>query len=133
MRGTNYEYIFQRWKMSDNEQSLLEPASSDTLLCNSQGLFSGRRKNFPFCRAGPASWSFNLFCRAGPASWSFNFLATVQRTALRRAEPSTSTALNRELFRTYHRTRQGNAGTYPFVCLCQRDLLVNHLDGTRQR
>src|SRR5258707_11286385 len=120
MRGTNYEYIFQRWTTSNNEQSLLEPASSDTLLCNSQGLSSCRRKNLPFCRAGSASCLFN-------------FPATVQRTALRRAEPSTSTAFNRGLFRTYHRTRQGNVGTYPFVCLRRRDLLVNHLDSTRQR
>jgi len=39
----------------------------------------------------------------------------------------------RELFRICLRTRQGNAGTYPFVCLRQRDLLVNHLDSTRRR
>lgn len=62
---------------SEIAHSLLEFVNSETLRCNSHGL-SGGRMNSPVCRAGLASCSFNL-------------PATLQRTALSRAEPSTST------------------------------------------
>jgi len=61
-----------------NVHSLLELANSETVRFNSTVLFSGKRMNSPAWRA--------ILANAGSSA-----PATVQRTALRRAEPSTLT------------------------------------------
>src|SRR5579863_7549153 len=61
-----------------NAHSLLELANSETVRFNSTALFSGESRNWPVWRA--------ILANAGSSA-----PATVQRTALRRAEPSTLT------------------------------------------